>query len=103
MIDGLGHGEEAERAARAGEKAFALLPFASPLRVLEDVHQAMTGTRGGAVAIAQFDAGRDALKFVGIGTSAPAWSHRTGPVAWRPIPASSAGSFERRSPLTMLR
>jgi anti-sigma regulatory factor (Ser/Thr protein kinase) len=67
VIDGLGHGEEAERAARAGEKAYALMPFASPLLVLEDVHQAMIGTRGGALAIAQFDGTRDALKFVGIG------------------------------------
>ena len=67
VIDGLGHGEEAELAARAGEKAYALRPFASPLLVLEDIHQAMTGTRGGALAIAQFDAGSDTLKFVGIG------------------------------------
>jgi anti-sigma regulatory factor (Ser/Thr protein kinase) len=67
VIDGLGHGEEAELAARAGEKAYALRPFASPLLVLEDIHQAMTGTRGGALAIAQFDAGSDSLKFVGIG------------------------------------
>ena len=67
VIDGLGHGEEAERAARAGEKAYALMPFASPLLLLEDIHQAMTGTRGGALAIAQFDGAGDALKFVGIG------------------------------------
>jgi anti-sigma regulatory factor (Ser/Thr protein kinase) len=67
VIDGLGHGEEAERAARAGEKAYALLPFDSPLLVLQDIHLAMTGTRGGAVAIAQFNADSDALKFVGIG------------------------------------
>jgi anti-sigma regulatory factor (Ser/Thr protein kinase) len=67
VIDGLGHGEEAERAAREGEKVFARLPFASPLLLLEDIHQAMTGTRGGAVAIAQFDGADDALKFVGIG------------------------------------
>jgi anti-sigma regulatory factor (Ser/Thr protein kinase) len=67
VIDGLGHGEEAESAARAGEKAYALMPFASPLLVLEDVHQAMIGTRGGAVAIAEFDGAGDTLKFVGIG------------------------------------
>jgi anti-sigma regulatory factor (Ser/Thr protein kinase) len=67
VIDGLGHGEEAERAARAGEKTFALSPFASPTLLLEDIHQAMTGTRGGALAIAQFDGDRDALRFVGIG------------------------------------
>ncbi|WP_213938246.1 ATP-binding protein [Pseudomonas sp. dw_612] len=65
VIDGLGHGEEAERAARAGEKTFALAPFASPTLLLEDMHQAMTGTRGGAVAFAQFNG--DALKFTGIG------------------------------------
>lgn len=65
VIDGLGHGEEAERAARAGEKVFALTPFASSTVLLEDLHHAMTGTRGGATAIAQFDG--DALKFIGIG------------------------------------
>ncbi|MEO6676098.1 MAG: ATP-binding protein [Pseudomonas sp.] len=65
VVDGLGHGEEAERAARAGEKVFALAPFASPTLLLEDMHQAMIGTRGGAVAFAQFDG--HALKFTGIG------------------------------------
>jgi anti-sigma regulatory factor (Ser/Thr protein kinase) len=67
VIDGLGHGEEAERAARAGEKAFAMAPFSSPARALEDIHLAMTGTRGGALAIAQFDGDGDTLKFIGIG------------------------------------
>lgn len=67
VIDGLGHGEEAERAARAGEKAFALAPFATPVLALEDIHQAMIGTRGGALAIAQVDAACDTLKFIGIG------------------------------------
>lgn len=67
VIDGLGHGEEAERAARAGEQAFALAPFATPVLALQDIHQAMTGTRGGAVAIAQVDTACDTLKFIGIG------------------------------------
>ena len=67
VIDGLGHGEEAERAARAGEKAFAIAPFAAPVLALEDIHQAMIGTRGGAVAIAQIDTAFDTLKFIGIG------------------------------------
>lgn len=65
VIDGLGHGEEAEEAARAGEKAFNHLPFASPTLLLQDLHEAMTGTRGGAVSIAQFDG--ESLRFVGIG------------------------------------
>jgi anti-sigma regulatory factor (Ser/Thr protein kinase) len=67
VIDGLGHGEEAERAARAGESVFARSPFTSPLLLLEDIHRAMIGTRGGALAIAQFDGNGNALRFVGIG------------------------------------
>ncbi|MGF0237648.1 ATP-binding protein [Rhodococcus sp. IEGM1300] len=67
VIDGLGHGEEAERAARAGETAFARSPFDSPVLLLEDIHRDMIGTRGGALAIAQFDSDANALKFIGIG------------------------------------
>jgi anti-sigma regulatory factor (Ser/Thr protein kinase) len=67
VIDGLGHGEEAERAGRAGEQAFALDPFASPTLLLEDLHRSMIGTRGGAVAIAQYDARQGTLTFIGIG------------------------------------
>ncbi|MCK1790534.1 ATP-binding protein [Pseudomonas violetae] len=67
VIDGLGHGEDAERAARAGEKTFALAPFTSPVMLLEDIHRDMIGTRGGALAIAHYDGDADALKFVGIG------------------------------------
>lgn len=66
LIDGLGHGEEAEAAARAGEAAFAERPFAAPESLLADMHQAMQGSRGGAVAVAQFD-GEQRLDFTGIG------------------------------------
>jgi anti-sigma regulatory factor (Ser/Thr protein kinase) len=67
VIDGLGHGEEAELAARAGENAFWLQPFDSPEQLLEEMHHVMKGTRGGAAAIAQFDAAKGGLRFVGIG------------------------------------
>ncbi|WP_426139018.1 ATP-binding SpoIIE family protein phosphatase [Pseudomonas sp. DWP3-1-2] len=67
VIDGLGHGADAEHAAREGEKAFARQPFTSPAFTLEEMHRAMRGTRGGAVAVAQFDGVNDSLRFVGIG------------------------------------
>lgn len=67
IIDGLGHGEDAEVAARAGEVEFQRWPFDSAERVFEEMHHAMKGTRGGAAALVNFDAGRDALRFVGIG------------------------------------
>ncbi|QHC98750.1 MULTISPECIES: ATP-binding protein [unclassified Pseudomonas] len=67
VIDGLGHGEEAERAGRAGAQAFALTPFADPVMLMEDMHRDMIGTRGGAVAFSQFDGRRDNLTFAGVG------------------------------------
>lgn len=67
IIDGLGHGEDAEVAARAGEAAFQQRPFDSPERQFEDMHHAMKGTRGGAAAAVHFDALSGGLRFVGIG------------------------------------
>lgn len=67
MIDGLGHGPEAEDAAKAGAAAFYRDPFADPGLLLDDIHCDMRGTRGGAVAIAQFDPAQDQLRYTGIG------------------------------------
>lgn len=67
VADGLGHGSEAERAARAGEEMFAQDPFQDSATLLNDMHIGMNGTRGGAVAVAQYDAVADRLRFTGVG------------------------------------
>ncbi|MEH6491396.1 ATP-binding protein [Halopseudomonas sp.] len=67
VIDGLGHGEDAQLAAWAGRDAFAAHPFEHPDRLFASMHRAMNGTRGGAAAIAQFDAESGVLQFAGIG------------------------------------
>ncbi|MBD8573029.1 ATP-binding protein [Pseudomonas syringae] len=67
VIDGLGHGPEAEHAGRAGEAAFAQAPFSAPALLMDELHSAMGGTRGGAVALAQYQAGDGHLRFTGIG------------------------------------
>jgi anti-sigma regulatory factor (Ser/Thr protein kinase) len=67
VVDGLGHGPDAERAALAGAKEFAAHPFLAPDELMASIHQSMVGTRGGAVAIAQFDARSDELHFAGVG------------------------------------
>lgn len=67
MIDGLGHGPEAERAARDGEQVFARSAFLEATVLMADMHIGMTGTRGGAVAVAQFNADADSLRFTGVG------------------------------------
>lgn len=67
IIDGLGHGEDAQDAARAGERAFAVEPFAMPSVLMDDMHRAMCGSRGGAGALAQYDGHNGRLQFAGIG------------------------------------
>ncbi|MEX3776665.1 ATP-binding protein [Pseudomonas sp. MYb118] len=96
VIDGLGHGPEAEQAAKAGEKAFAVAPFSDPTLLLNDLHDAMTGTRGGAVAVAQFDG--NALRFVGIGNIG---ASLIGPEKSRGLashPGIVGGQFRRTQP-----
>jgi anti-sigma regulatory factor (Ser/Thr protein kinase) len=67
VADGLGHGEHAERAARAGEAVFAEHAFLDSTQLFNDMHINMTGTRGGAMAVAQYDAIADNLRFSGVG------------------------------------
>jgi len=67
VIDGIGHGEDAERASHAGAAAFAADPFADPAVQMQQMHQAMSGTRGGAAAVALGDMGSGALRFAGVG------------------------------------
>ena len=67
LVDGLGHGVEAERAARAAIDAFERHAERSTTDVLESVHHAMRPTRGGAVAIAELDRRNARLKYSGLG------------------------------------
>jgi|SRR5690606_8851548 len=67
VVDGLGHGELAEQAASAGARAFAAAPFEDPALLMQRLHRAMSGSRGGAALVAQFDQARAELAFAGIG------------------------------------
>lgn len=67
VVDGLGHGLSAHEAAQAGTVAFAEQPFDEPIRLMNSLHAAMTGTRGGAAAVAQYDTAAGSLRYAGIG------------------------------------
>lgn len=67
VVDGLGHGSEAALAAERAVRAFAGNPFRDPVGHLQEMHSAMSGTRGGAVAIALFNRVGQSLRFAGIG------------------------------------
>ncbi|WP_205287627.1 ATP-binding protein [Luteibacter jiangsuensis] len=70
VVDGLGHGLPAHEAAQAGISAFTGQAFDEPVQLMSTLHGAMAGTRGGAVAIAQYDAEAGSLRYAGIGNIA---------------------------------
>jgi anti-sigma regulatory factor (Ser/Thr protein kinase) len=70
VADGLGHGADAARAARAATAVLAKHPASQPGELLELGHGALAATRGAAVAAACFDFQSGQGKFAGIGNIA---------------------------------
>lgn len=66
VVDGLGHGQEAHEAALSACDAFAR-SSGDPSRTLTTIHDALRGTRGAAVAVAQIDNAAGSLRFCGVG------------------------------------
>jgi anti-sigma regulatory factor (Ser/Thr protein kinase) len=70
VVDGLGHGPDAETAAQACIDAFASAPFDAPSDVLARAHGRMRATRGAAAAVAHLDADAREVVFCGAGNIA---------------------------------
>jgi anti-sigma regulatory factor (Ser/Thr protein kinase) len=67
LADGLGHGPEAARASSAAVTALHRWAHLTPAESLRRLHEALKGTRGAAVALAQLDVRGGRLRFAGIG------------------------------------
>ncbi|MET7295750.1 ATP-binding SpoIIE family protein phosphatase [Streptomyces griseoloalbus] len=67
LADGLGHGVEAARASTAAVEALRHWAHLPPAESLQQLHSALAGTRGAAVAVAQLDTWAGRLRFAGIG------------------------------------
>lgn len=70
VIDGLGHGPNAARAARAATEAFAKHDALAPGALMQICHAALASTRGAAGAAARVDAAKRQGTFAGIGNIA---------------------------------
>ena len=70
VVDGLGHGPEAETAAQACQAVFEASPFDVPSDILARAHAGMRATRGAAASIAQLDLDSRAVAFCGAGNIA---------------------------------
>ncbi len=67
VIDGSGHGREANRAAETALDTFHANIDRNPVQLMERIHAALASTRGAAVALARPRDGDDSLAFVGVG------------------------------------
>jgi anti-sigma regulatory factor (Ser/Thr protein kinase) len=78
LCDGLGHGPLAARASREAVEAMRSMPLpARPVEILRRVHQRLSSTRGGAVAVAALDPAARRVRFAGLGNIA-AWTVASG-------------------------
>ena len=70
VVDGLGHGPNAARAARAATEAFAAHPSATPGALMKICHGALAATRGAAGAAARIELANNHGSFAGVGNIA---------------------------------
>lgn len=70
IADGLGHGEFAAGASRKAIDVFKANPNVKLPDLITAIHEALLGTRGAAVAIAELDSGQALVSYVGIGNIA---------------------------------
>jgi anti-sigma regulatory factor (Ser/Thr protein kinase) len=70
VVDGLGHGPFAASAARAATDAFAKRPLDPPAEMMQQMHIALSGSRGAAAACAVLDVTNSAISYSGVGNIA---------------------------------
>jgi serine/threonine protein phosphatase PrpC len=67
VIDGIGHGPEAAKAAELAAETLRLIPAHTPLAQLAHCHRALGRTRGVVMTIAEFNVREQTLTLCGIG------------------------------------
>jgi anti-sigma regulatory factor (Ser/Thr protein kinase) len=72
MVDGLGHGPEAAKAAAAAAAEFLARTGRSPAEALDAADAALQSTRGAAMGVAAIDVRRGEVSFAGIGNTVAA-------------------------------
>ena len=70
LVDGLGHGPEASKAAQAALSVFHDNPIVATRELVQKMHFSMQGTRGGAVALARVNRADHALGYCAVGNIA---------------------------------
>ncbi len=71
LVDGLGHGASAAEAADVAIATFRTLAARSPREIVTELHEALRGTRGAALAVADVTAAPNgaAVRYCGVGNT----------------------------------
>jgi anti-sigma regulatory factor (Ser/Thr protein kinase) len=72
LCDGAGHGPLAAAASELAVRVFCEAESSDPVALVGHIHRALSGTRGGAAAVAELDVAAGQVKFAGIGNIAGA-------------------------------
>jgi anti-sigma regulatory factor (Ser/Thr protein kinase) len=70
VVDGLGHGPDAHKAARTAVEALARNAAHGPGAIVQGMHEASRSTRGSAAGVCELDPRQAACRFAGIGNVA---------------------------------
>lgn len=71
LVDGLGHGASAAEAADVAIAAFRTIAARSPSEIVAELHEALRGTRGAALAVAEVTPAPDGatVRYCGVGNT----------------------------------
>lgn len=72
LCDGAGHGPLAAAASQLAVRVFCDAESSDPEVLVGQIHRALNGTRGGALAVAELDPAARRVRFVGVGNIAGA-------------------------------
>lgn len=67
LVDGLGHGPAASQAAQKAKEVFNKSTIKSPAALIEEIHNALKGTRGAAISITKIEPRNKQITYAGIG------------------------------------
>ncbi len=98
VIDGLGHGLAAADASQAGTAAAAQRGITGAPELIAALHAGMSGSRGGAAAVACFDAATGNVQFAGIGNISATLCEPTGSRGMASHPGIVGVQFRRAQP-----
>ncbi|MNK23322.1 Serine/threonine-protein kinase RsbT [compost metagenome] len=98
LIDGLGHGLPAADAAQAGVAAMAAAAGFDAPTLIGAMHAGMSGTRGGAAAVACMLPGNGGIQFAGIGNIAGSLCEPTGSRGMASHPGIVGVQFRKAQP-----